>query len=446
MARVFRQTYTKPLPAGAVVITRKGQKLARYKDGRGKVQTAPLSQDGTKIILKAGKHYIDYKDAHGVTRRVPGFKDEKASQQYANELEKLAERVRCGCRPKEYEQLKRPLREHLSEFKAYLLAKGTSEVQARQVHNRALAILEACRFVLWADVQAAAVQAHLAKLRKGTKGHLGISAQTSNGYLLAFKHFCKWLQADERAPGNPVVYLQGLNVKVDRRHDRRALSPEECRKLLATAAAGPIHLGMPGAERALLYRTALESGLRAGELKTLTVGACDLVGGVPTLTVRAGYSKHRREDVQPIPPTLAYALRQHVGGRAAEELVFGNMPRIDNLSRMLQADLGRAEIPYRDTAGRVADFHALRHTYITNLALAGVHPKTAMDLARHSDINLTMARYSHTALRNQAQALSGLPDLSAGEPKVVKLRATGTDDRVANRGSDDKPDDKLATA
>ena len=32
MARVFKQTYTKPLPAGAETITRKGQRLARFKD------------------------------------------------------------------------------------------------------------------------------------------------------------------------------------------------------------------------------------------------------------------------------------------------------------------------------------------------------------------------------------------------------------------------------
>ena len=39
-------------------------------------------------------------------------------------------------------------------------------------------------------------------------------------------------------------------------------------------------------------------------------------------------------------------------------------------------------------------FHALRHTFITNLARSGVHPKTAQSLARHSTITLTMDRYS----------------------------------------------------
>ena len=63
---------------------------------------------------------------------------------------------------------------------------------------------------------------------------------------------------------------------------------------------------------------------------------------------------------------------------------------------MIRRDLDEAGIPYRDDAGRVADFHSLRHTFITNLARGGVHPKVAQALARHSTITLTMDRYSHT--------------------------------------------------
>jgi len=34
-------------------------------------------------------------------------------------------------------------------------------------------------------------------------------------------------------------------------------------------------------------------------------------------------------------------------------------------------------LAYRDENDLVADFHALRHTFISNLANSGVHPKTA---------------------------------------------------------------------
>ncbi len=61
------------------------------------------------------------------------------------------------------------------------------------------------------------------------------------------------------------------------------------------------------------------------------------------------------------------------------------------------------------------DFHALRHTFGTNLARAGVSPKLAMDLMRHSDINLTMRLYSHTLISERARALDAIPDFGQRE-------------------------------
>ena len=86
-----------------------------------------------------------------------------------------------------------------------------------------------------------------------------------------------------------------------------------------------------------------------------------------------------------------------------------------------------AEIPYVDDTGRVADFHALRHTFITNLANSGVHPSTAQSLARHSTITLTMDRYTQTVVEQQSEALKNLPDLSL--PAASAVQATGTDDK-----------------
>jgi hypothetical protein len=66
-------------------------------------------------------------------------------------------------------------------------------------------------------------------------------------------------------------------------------------------------------------------------------------------------------------------------------------------------------LAYVDRQGRFADFHANRHTFITNLGRAGVSPKTTQTLARHSDIRLTMNVYSHTDLEKKADAIRRLP-------------------------------------
>ena len=68
-------------------------------------------------------------------------------------------------------------------------------------------------------------------------------------------------------------------------------------------------------------------------------------------------------------------------------------------------------LKYQDSHGRFADFHSLRHTFITNLANAAVAPKTVQTLARHSDIRLTMNVYTHVDRDQQAAALEALPKI-----------------------------------
>jgi len=52
-------------------------------------------------------------------------------------------------------------------------------------------------------------------------------------------------------------------------------------------------------------------------------------------------------------------------------------------AEMLRVDLDAAGVPYETDEG-VADFHASRGTYISNLVASGVSVKTCQELARHS--------------------------------------------------------------
>ncbi len=163
----------------------------------------------------------------------------------------------------------------------------------------------------------------------------------------------------------------------------------------------------------------------------------------------AAYSKRRREDTLPLRSELVNELRLFLARLIPSALVF-KMPKPDQIIDMLKADLAEAGIVYRDDAGRVVDFHALRHTFISNLAAGGVHPKTAQTLARHSTITLTMDRYSHSYRGEQSAALAVLPDLSPQE--CDETLATGTDATVSDvknlarclaqiHGSDETPRD-----
>ena len=247
--------------------------------------------------------------------------------------------------------------------------------------------------------------------RLGEEVERGISAQTFNFYLQGIKQFCSWMVKDRRAHESPVGHLDGLNVKTDRRHDRRSLSVEELLRLLQTTADGADRYGMTGPQRAMLYRVAVETGLRAGELRSLNRASFSLDGKPATVTVAASYSKHRRDDTLPLRPGLAESLKTFLAMHSPAATVFG-VTRREYLSRAFKEDLVAAGIDPADTAGRIADFHALRHTFISNLASGGVHPKVAQTLARHSTITLTMNRYSHTFQGDETAALATLPDLT----------------------------------
>src|SRR4051812_25124343 len=97
--------------------------------------------------------------------------------------------------------------------------------------------------------------------------------------------------------------------------------------------------------------------------------------------------------------------------------------------KLMRHDLEAAGLPYRDASGRVADFHALRHSYITALAMSKAPVRVIQSLARHSTPSLTFGVYAHVGLYDQTTALDALPGLTAPEaaPKPAALAATGTD-------------------
>ena len=181
----------------------------------------------------------------------------------------------------------------------------------------------------------------------------------------------------------------------------------------------------------MLYRLAVNTGFRANELRGLTPEAFDLDPPPtipPTVTIEAGYSKRRRQDTQPIRPDLVILLRTYLVGKAQGQAVF-RVP--DKPGKMLRKDLEAAMIPYRDGAGRVVDFHALRHTFISNVVRSEASVKHCQELARHSDPKLTMNVYTHLDVKDLAAVLEGLPSTTVVGPEREAAKATGTYDAVA---------------
>ncbi len=386
-------------------------------------------KDGERIRKQSKCWYIEYRDANGTRKRVKGYRDKTASRQLADQLERQTELEQVGVIDRYAEHRSRPLREHLADFRQSLLAKGNTAKYTRQTVRSIKRVLDVCKFVVWPDIQASKVQRCLSEMQNTSDA---FGARTFNSYLKAIKQFCKWMVQDRRADESPLEHLGGLNERTDRRHDRRALEPEELKRLLETTAGGPKRYGMTGHERHLLYRFSAETGLRANEVRTLTVGSFDF--DKLTVTVRAGYSKHRREDVQHLRRDMATLLQEYFRGKLPTVKAFGGTYKqlTDKTANMLKADLADAGIPYVDDAERFADFHCLRHTTGSLLTASGAHPKIVQSIMRHSDINLTMSRYTHIFRGQESEAVEKLPDFSLQSGNRQRA-ATGTDNVSANQ-------------
>lgn len=406
--------------------------LSRYVDAAGK--RVGKGTPGARMVReRSRKWYGEYKDAKGITRRVPLSRDKTAAQSLLNDLVQKAERRSAGLFDPYEEHAKRTIGAHVDEYETFLYAKGNSNQHVSQTVVRIRRLVHGCGFKRLSEIDATKVATWMAEQRATADR---FSAQTSNFYLDSLKYFCNWLVTHERLSSNPVASLKRVTIETDRRHDRRSIGEEEFQRLIAAAEQGPEIEGMAGRDRAMLYLLAAWTGYRRRELASLTIESLDLTGQTPSAKVRAAYSKRRREDVVPLHPYLVQRLKQWLAtppqGAMAEPLFALKTKKghFRKTSKMMRKDLelareqwikeGKSEaecarraasgfLKYEDEDGLFADFHANRHSFVSNLARAGVPLTTAQKLARHSDPRLTANRYTHLEMKERAEAISSLP-------------------------------------
>ncbi|MDO4491816.1 MAG: site-specific integrase [Lachnospiraceae bacterium] len=64
--------------------------------------------------------------------------------------------------------------------------------------------------------------------------------------------------------------------------------------------------------------------------------------------------------------------------------------------------------------------HICRHTYCSNMAKAGMNPKTLQYLMGHSDIGVTMNTYTHLGLEDAKEEMIRMEELNAARAEVNK--------------------------
>jgi len=519
MGNVFKRWVTRPLPEGARLAGRGKKRTAVWTDANGKKHQATVTAGKPpRVRERANTYSAQYRDGDGVVRRVPtGCRSIDAARAVLAELERKAEHVKSGVLTQAQANVAghadTPVTEHVAAYVEHLTRKRgrgahrtTSKGHVENVERDLRAGMAECGFRWLRDLNRDAVARWVARLLDlpdadvlNDAGDVVTtrrpSARTINAKLGSLTSWGNWLVESGRLVANPFDRLcktAGVDESDGKRRQRRALTADELRRLLAVARLRPVaehgratvrvvdsgrpaksratwlkaeltfdtivgaaergrgrlrpdvteRLDRLGRERALLYAVLVTTGLRRKELASITMGDVLLGEERPVIRLRAADAKNGEAALLPLRPDVAAALRDWIDERteaicrqrvgiAGAVRPADDMPLFDvpdKLVRVLDRDIAAAGIAKRDDRGRTVDVHALRGTFGTHLARAGTDPVTLKTLMRHAKIETTLAFYVDGRLLDVDRAVGRLPAVLDGAEMPVSARATGTDD------------------
>ncbi len=498
MGTVYKKKYTQPLPKGAEIIEVDGVRIAHWRLRNGEQRSAEVidGRDGSVRARGESEYYMArYRNGENrIVENSTGCRDKVAAQSFLAKVQRRAELVKAGvltdAEASMADHAAVSLSKHLDAYEKHLQAKNGEKRRISMVRRRLERLFEDCRFTKLNKMAAGPVEDWLVE-----QAEKGMSAATRNGYRESLVCFGNWCRRIHRLTSNPFQDLPRANQNADRRHQRRALTEVELLRLLKVARFRPLaefgrakapkdnecrpspksratwkrepltyenvdeavergreafrknpdlvdELGRTGHERALIYKTLALTGLRKGELSSLTVGQLELDGRIAYAVLNPEDEKNRngsniplRADlVGELSEWLAEKLRdtQRQAIKSGKPIPVRLPPRTplfnvpSGLTRILNRDLAAAAIPKRDERNRVVDIHALRVTFGTHLCAAGVPLRTAQAAMRHSKPELTANIYTDPKLLDIAGAIDALPALkNLKESASVRKAASG---------------------
>jgi len=398
-----------------------------------------------------GYYYASWSDHRGKRQTICTRTTDKATaERIANKYETDAALRRDGVIDPTLDAIskesQRSIESHLTDYENKLQTANRTDKHITSTTRFIRAVAEFAEFKVAADISADGVNRYAGELRDK-----GRAARTIQAHLNAVKSFTKWMTEQHKLPRDPLASVKKPNPKSDRRRERRMLLPDKWRRLETATMNGPERYGMSGGERLTLYQTAIQSGLRANELRSLTRGRLYFDSSPPYVTCKAGSTKNKQNARQYIQPELAADLKELIATKAPTAPVF-KLPHESNLAQMMRDDLAEARKQWLNEAkdnpqeyarrqendflcdtnheGEITDFHSLRHTCGAWLSMTGAHPKVVQQVMRHQSITLTMDTYGHLFPGQEADAVVQMRQMLLAPPEA--LRVTGTDNAVAD--------------
>lgn len=231
-----------------------------------------------------------------------------------------------------------------------------------------------------------------------------VSAASVNRELACLKHMFNMAINWGYAETNPV---RGVKFFKENNQRLRYLSQEEARALIEACAP---HLKP-------IVIVALNTGMRRGEIFDLKWKNVDFRNRL----IRVIETKNNESRIIPMNDAVYEVLKEQKK-TSKTELVFANKwgKRYDTIKTGFQSELKRAGI-------RDFRFHDLRHTFASNLVMAGEDLVTVKELLGHKSIQMTM-RYSHLSQKHKMDAVKKLGGIYSSNEDGHYLD-TGTEKR-----------------
>ena len=237
-----------------------------------------------------------------------------------------------------------------------------------------------------------------------------MSQQTAHFYSQAFQRPSKWVF--EGGDYDRPLKIRNVDTGDNYGH---CFELDEFETLLEAARTGPVRYHLTGYQRYVLYLVAVETGLRRGELRSLTVASVDLKGlrifvkGGPD-----GATKNKDSACQYVTPDSGEVLREYIRDKMPNVPLF---PVVHHRSaKVVRQDCEAAGVEVENHKGKLG-LHRLRHTCGSYLMAHGAHRKEVQEIMRHKDLGLTVNRHGHPLDGYKRAAVNKLPKFAKAEPR-----------------------------
>ena len=405
MGTLSKPSYTMPIPPGATI-----KKGVVSWSAKGKIKIGKLSGTG-KVLVESEIWVAQYIDESGARKKVSTkTKNHTAALRILTKLEDEVVQVRAGVLKRSdlvaSKSAAEPISKHLDAFYVHLSARGVGAKQVKSYKTMLPRMFSEAGIDTLQDIDSGTLDEWIIYSRNDATKK-GRSPRTINSYFDRLRAFCLWCVKTGRLTENPTEGIKDQNEEIDKRKQRRSLTPNEIDRLLIAARTRPRQRnGKSSAEEVeIAYRTILGTGLRSSELAALKVFQVDCERRI--IDLRPIDTKNKKGGKQPITEHLAEVLRTWIAGKQPGENVFRHDAH--SLMSSFRRDCRAAGIELITPDGRSIDVHSLRRTFGTMLARAGVPLTTTQKLMRHSSPELTAKLYIDVEPIDMQHAVDKLP-------------------------------------